>query len=53
MAMFRLALFLLIPGFVQADATSLEAYLSAKPLRMEVRHCERAGTSPGGRSSDT
>lgn len=52
MAMFRLALFLLIPGFVQADATSLEAYLSAKPLRMEVRYCECAVTSPDGRSPD-
>ena len=52
MTIFRLALFLLMPGVIQADATSLETYLSAKPLRMEVRYCECAVISPDGRSPD-
>jgi len=47
---FRLALLLLMPGFALADTAAMATYLSAKPLRMEVRYCECAVMAADGRS---
>ena len=44
-------LLLLVPGFALADTAAMATYLSAKPLRMEIRFCECAVTASDGRST--
>lgn len=44
--------FFLLPAVVQADTASLDAFLSATPLQLEVRYCECAAVAPDGHSPD-
>ena len=45
--------FFLLPAVVQADTASLDAFLSATPLQLEVRYCECAAVAPDGHSPDS